>query len=247
MDLRVEALDKFPRVIDEAHGSLQSQPWWRGHTDARWDLVPKVFRDSSRGQRYEVNVALKFMQRAPTRHPKCPDATSRHEWLFLMQHYGLPTRVLDWTESPLIAAYFAVREPRHDAVDGAVWAVDPFKMSEVLEGTAGLSDPRHPRAKKLIDKVFEGGVADDDYAIGVVTTEVDPRMMVQQAALVVHGSPKALNQYEAMRPLLTRIVIDSSVKPALRSWLARMGIRERTVFPDLEHLASDLTADRYAP
>ncbi len=243
----VTSLHQLIAAIDAAHASLESQPWWRGHSCSNWDLVPKVFRRADFGPKYETNIALKFVQKAQTRHPKCPDPSNRHEWLFLMQHYGLPTRLLDWSESPLIAAYFAVSLSEHEEEDGAIWALNPFLMGKVLAGTQGLSDPRHSRVKTLIDKVFESGDATDDYAIGVVTSEVDPRMMMQQAAMVVHGSPRPLNNYPTMEPLLKKIVVKASAKKEVRLWLERMGIRERTVFPDLAHLAADLTSGRYAP
>ena len=245
--MEVKSLADFFVAIDTAHAGLQCQPWWRGHGRSDWELVPKVFRSVDKGQRYETNIALKFVQKAQTRHPICPDPSNRHEWLFLMQHYGLPTRISDWSESPLVAAYFVVSEEKHDGEDGAIWALDPFRMGEVFEGVKGLSDPRHPRVKLFIDKVFEGGDPTDNYAVGIIASEVDPRMMVQQAAMVVHGAPMPLNEYDAMEPLLKKIVIRADAKAALRLWLARVGIRERTIFPDLMHLASDLAADRYAP
>ncbi len=243
----VASVPQFLAAIDAVHAGLPGQAWWRGQSCAVWDLVPKVFRDDQRGRRYETNIALKFVQKAQTRHPRCPDPSNRYEWLFLMQHFGLPTRLLDWSESPLIAGYFAVDDAAHQDEDGAVWALDAFKMGEVLSDKRGLSDPRHPRVRTLIDKVFEGGDSNDDYAVAIVSAEVDPRMMAQQAAVMVHGSPKPLNDYVEMAPLLCKIVIKSKAKADLQSWLARIGIRERSVFPDLVHLAADLASDRYAP
>jgi len=104
---------------------FQGQPWWRGHADASWRLVPGVHR-ADHGPFYEANIATKFAQRAPTRHPNTPPEGALASWLFLMQHYGLPTRLLDWTESPLLATYFAVSEEGHATEDGALWALDPF-------------------------------------------------------------------------------------------------------------------------
>jgi hypothetical protein len=96
-------------------------PWFRGHGDARWELMPKLYREKppNRGRRIvEDELRQDFMMRAPRLSNERPQ--NSWEWYFLMQHSGAPTRLLDWTESALIALYFAVRDKKDDA-DAAVW------------------------------------------------------------------------------------------------------------------------------
>ena len=102
------------------------RPWWRGHADSRWRLLPHAYR-GTRSSDDERNYCLHFMTKAPARYPNCP--TNDLDWLFLMQHHGLPTRLLDWTESPLIGLFFAVWTPQYDHIPGTLWALNTIKLN----------------------------------------------------------------------------------------------------------------------
>ena len=64
-------------------------------------------------------------------------------WLTLMQHYGLPTRLLDWSESPLVALYFALSSDEDAKADAAVWVLNPMKLNKKV-GYAGSCQCHEP-------------------------------------------------------------------------------------------------------
>jgi len=68
--------------------------WWRGQSLATWEITPWIFREE-RGKFDESTMIKRFMQRAASRYPDCPPVDDIASWFFLMQHYGLPTRLLD--------------------------------------------------------------------------------------------------------------------------------------------------------
>ena len=224
--------------------SFEHQPWWRGQGVETWRLVPRVFRKDL-GLYYEGGIANKFVARAATRYDKCPPRGELAPWLFLMQHYGLPTRLLDWTESPLLAAYFAVSQDEYADEAGALWAIDPFALNGITTGHTGLHQPGTHGVWELFEAAFKHVAADDGKVVALITEEVDVRMMVQMSGVTIHGSREPVEETTELGHILHKFVVGAAAKKKIRDDLASFGIRERAVFPDLEHLASDLTRDRY--
>jgi hypothetical protein len=162
-----------------------------------------------------------------------------------MQHYRLPTRLLDWTESPIVALYFAVANGKRDGQDGALWALDPFLLNEIVTKT-GILPIKHSQTARLVAQVYSKAVPDDEAVVALAPDEIDIRMLVQLSGMTIHGSPKPLEDRKYSDRILRKFVVEKSAKLELRTELKRLGIRERNLFPDLEHLSADLKRDRYA-
>ena len=94
------------------------KPWFRGHEEASWRLRPKLYRggetDISKLFGFEEELRGEFKRRGWQLAPGLTLPVSEDEWGWysLMQHYGAPTRLLDWSDGALTRLYFAVRAPK---------------------------------------------------------------------------------------------------------------------------------------
>lgn len=129
----------FEEIIGRIYPTEPTRPsiYYRGQSSAKWSLKPSICRqfpetfDAGKADWVEIQAVEQFQRRAhlainPTILPKPYDIPG---WLALMQHYGAPTRLLDWTHSAYVALYFAVQDGFE--TDGAVWL---FNSEELYLG-----------------------------------------------------------------------------------------------------------------
>lgn len=163
--------DRTVRTVGQLVQALKAQTaagrtiWFRGHATASWKLVPGLARNKNHLVA-EGAILKRFMQDA-TPHLTKP-VQEEWEWMFLMQHYRAATRLLDWTESPLAALYFAVEDVKRDRSDALVWCLDPLK----LNAQANLVFPfaaEIPAFGKdsVLDSYLPSRVADNPASLGV--------------------------------------------------------------------------------
>lgn len=240
------------KAVIEANDRFFGQVWWRGQRNKEWNLAPSVAR-LPHIARSEQSLIARFKHKAPSRHPHVPNTDDYPGWLFLMQHYRLPTRLLDWTESPLIACYFtseidpAAKEypdKIHDT-DGALFALSPYALNEKQVGDRVLLLPNDPLPSVLIKSAFDKSAKDREEILAIRPSEVDSRLMVQLSVFTLHGTRKLLEDNPAHEDFILKFTIPSDSKASLREQLKHLGIRESSIFPDLEHLAKDVASTRF--
>lgn len=120
-----EYLQRIVDITSKERKDHSKALFYRGHADSSWKLEPAVYRTDQNGKSYR-DVELQMYQAMLRRSPQAfQDCKTTFERLVKMQHYGLPTRLLDLTQSPLVALYFACREKNEK--DGEVFVIKAEK------------------------------------------------------------------------------------------------------------------------
>jgi len=231
-------------------------PWFRGEPgDVETPLLPKVFRKTEDGRLHDENQLLQmFRMKAPSfSQGTTPQRTNTDHWLFLAQHVGLPTRLLDWTDSALIGLYFALK-----STSPSVWMLDPFGLNELSVTFKKAEDEQSARSFPLtwfdprgtiknigienIKGAWERSYDGLDLPIAVHPTYLHPRMSAQRSVFTIHGARKDPMVEIIPDRILRKFVIDPSASHSMLSDLHMLGIHDSTAFPDLDGLASELSA-----
>jgi len=163
-----------------------------------------------------------------------------------MQHYGLPTRLLDWSESPLVAAYFAVEDLNGHDEEGAIWGLDPVKFNLNQGVKYPILSPSHPLTNELFEAAFKYG-PHINKILPIIGDHIDVRHLVQQSMFTLHGTPNSIEEMPGSDEYLVKIVIPPKTKFALLQMLHTFGITRASLFPDLQNLAKWLCEQGYDP
>lgn len=226
--------------IDEE--AMRFRPWFRGQAHAGWKLTPGVYRkgvqlpDESMCRWHFRRRAYPYLSNSPA----LPETD--WDWYFLMQHYGFPTRLLDWTESALLGLFFAVREPSAKG-GAAVWILDPWWFNERIAGQgnkvffwddlkiASHLPPDSDGSKTRLPPI----------PVALRPPHTSSRIAAQQSVFTIHGSRRrGLEAYDAMGDRLFKVVIPQSVRPRIHRELEIAGVTETSIFPELASVSREL-------
>lgn len=222
---------------------------FRGQSDAAWPLLSSLSRRLMQAgvpreswQEREERAIRVFRRKA---HVYLPDRTVLQDdlrCLAMMQHHGAPTRLLDFTKSPYVAAFFAME---HCAGEGAVYALNTPRLWAIgPRFDAGLvRDAIDPRVPGNFERLFSCNR--HPLVWFGEPSEMDRRLVAQSGLLVMPGLLEQpldalLRGYDSEELLLEKLVLPASLRAQALHSLYRMNITQATLFPDLEGLARSI-------
>lgn len=255
--------------------------WFRGQSLSEWDVIPGIYRhfvdlikenadgdiiEFSDFKKIEKNMFIKFRDSYIF---KKENEKSFWRTYYYMQHYNVETRLLDWTENPLIALFYTVVEKSES--EGTVWILDPISLNNetisslIKQPNAKVGLPifneETPENGLLFDserrklnfdvlsfKYFHLHFDEEEKATPLALSPVrlDNRMEMQQSCFTVFGNKiNGLQKNSFNKKVISKIIISPSSKLLLRQELRQYGLNYSRIFPDLDGLGKEINLEYY--
>ncbi len=245
---------KLRSDLSTKENPLKSIPvWYRGLPEDGWDLETTMARHKALSN--EIPLMNRFKQNASQFLDHLPEEP--WEWLFLMRHYGLPSRLLDWSESLLVGLFFAVNPVTRTAVDksrvaesakvdGVLWCLLPAELNHISGVWTGspnvipmFEDPKSDLSVYLPEDVIAPAALESGRkpAAGIAKRG-SKRMQAQHGVFTIeHVDQTPLNKIDGQH-VWRYIVPGGEAKANVGDELRRLGITALTVFPELDNVAA---------
>jgi hypothetical protein len=251
--IEVDGLVGLIRSVTELNGEEGSVPlrWFRGVKCRTYKLQPKIYRDGKSSEEVferEGRLLNRFRQRSQA---YWREGYPQNDWeqLFAMQHYGIPTRLLDWSENLLVAAFFASGVDSHDHADEcvpAVWCVEPVnwnRATPVLSEFGAQIGVMNTIDDELVAYAPFSERRRQRSPLAIYGSHNTNRILAQRGTFMVWGNePHPLEEVADTGTALVRKFEIGGGKIKLVRDLAKLGYTETMFFPDLDALATELTA-----
>lgn len=258
---RISSVSEYVRLISQLRLAWQRRDfgwslWFRGEPPAvgETSLTPRLYRANK-----TVRQLLNVEQELRLEFKRCGlqlDPSMRHashwEWYFMMQHHGVPTRLLDWTDSALVGLFFAVESTTRDSQgDAAIYVMDPEWLNKLTfrknSNWSGVALTDWPAAERFlpdqeVDNAYLLIKRKNKNCLAIDPPHISTRLAAQRSRFVIFSLDSSTLQKACLRrdSKIVTIRVPASAARELRAELRLMGVSRSSVFPDLQGLGVSL-------
>ncbi len=225
-------------------GRFRSRCAFRGLSDLNYPLETTLTRLGGQFFEMEHHLLRNFVKYA---HKNILEREPLWHWLSVAQHHGLPTRLMDWTYSPLVAMHFATANQEKYDTDGVIWVINYVEahklLPEILRNELEKEGANAFTVEMMMNnagtfKEFSN-LIQEDFVLFFEPPSLDDRFINQFALFSISSnSSLVLNDWMKNYPeIWKKIIIPKELKWEIRDKLDQSNITERVLFPGLDGLS----------
>jgi hypothetical protein len=233
----INSLSDILKYLKRDTKDYKGHIWFRGQNDVAWKLQPSFLRGKK--DISEFTLITRFKQNASLLINRTP--STYFDWLFQMQHHGVPTRLLDWTESALTALYFAVDNDKFKNKDGALWILLPTELNKYSKIDNSDENNFIPSFDMDILKNHDPVTFNQDRVskllpLAAIATRNNARMQAQLGVFTIsHRDITPIEDIESKQHVW-KYVIPKAKKKNIKRELELLGITKFQLFPELSSI-----------
>lgn len=240
---KISSLESYIEHIAFASENIfnNTNIWFRGHANLNFELVPNILRNKNYSKEKELLANEEFRNKAKGFIDNYSDFNLAESY-FLMQHFGLKTRLLDWTEGSLIALFFSLKIGPNDNkfIDPCIWLINPNELNNLALGINKIIS--NDQNNILLEYFSNPATIKNKNPIAISSTYSNKRILRQKGCFTIHRTKEdLLSLYRKNKNNnIAKIIINRKKADTILEQLKMAGISESSMFPDLEGLTSEL-------
>lgn len=253
-NVQIDSIDSLVELFKQEHNTkinrFRSPYLFRGLSNEKYHLIPSLYRCcKTHSQKLETHALNSFSKYARIEYPTV--GSSVWETMMLGQHHGLPTRLLDWTRSPLIALHFADSVSNLDELEKnncVIWRVDIKELNSFLPTKYQDILNKYDVSVFSSNSLYEAAANLDEYDkdmsgkafVMVEPPTIDYRIANQFSffSVVPNGMDELDKYLESYTNNTVKYIISKSIRWDLRDFLDQQNINERMIYPGLDGISS---------
>lgn len=229
----MSAWNKFLDEIKQAEEELGSPPevWYRGQSDCAWLLEPSLVRQAE----WEKKEKILFDEFKKLSQGVLDKRGNDWDILFDMQHYWIPTRLLDWTSVLGVAVAFILHADYTNTKDSAIYVLNPRSLNE-LSGKDLISVPEVGSRFDYKSIYWDNDPFRAEKPIAIKPNTLNPRLKAQSGTFTVFGTASGNFEHTAI-DCYRKIELKADAKEEARIFLKWANLNEFTIYPDIVGIA----------
>ena len=244
-----DLFDQIEKTKKEMGFKPGEECFYRGESRSYYDLMPSLLRKKYKTMEdlrwTESSLYYEFSARA-----RIAQSSNLSDWdvLFYMRHHGVPTRLIDWTETLGVALYFATLSEAEDSTP-CLWLLNPYLLNKITWEVRDLISPDYllnpydnaKRDYSYVDFLEDPNGFEVTYPVAIYPPQKSDRMLAQRGWFTFHGTKTVpLNKMAKVKNCYRKIIMPKTLIESIHDFLTKAGINDYTMFPDLDGLSKYL-------